>query len=435
MNAPKRRFLIVIVLSSFGTPATVRSQTYSLEIGYELPANPNFVYDARALEAKCLTTRNTAGQACANGTDKSKCEQNEEISFRRCISSIPHVTFQLGICPKAGCEDHSLEPHFKFPIPAQQATDPYLNIRILQLRNAGWYRPIGVRVDLRDTVCEVREESGNSKVRFSDQEWLCLALGNYRENSSLDPLPNAIDKDQYGLAEFLLSRGTEVQFYDIEKAIFMHRPDFLKLLVEYGGDVNSRAATSMEETGRSVVDYGGQQVEIPSGFRSVKTSTGTTLLQLACREGDFESVRFLLARGADVSAKGQRDETALHWAASAGAVDVSELLISRGADVNATTSNGQTPLHDAAAGQARRERDKELAEEARLLLSKGARVNAKDNYGSTPLHLAVNWGRTAVVKVLVSNGADTNARDNKNKTPADYVTKFDSEIEAYLHHH
>jgi uncharacterized protein len=58
---------------------------------------------------------------------------------------------------------------------------------------------------------------------------------------------------------------------------------------------------------------------------------------------DIETMRALLARGADVNARQQLDYTALHGAASRGDVDMGQLLIDNGADRNAKGSDGMTP--------------------------------------------------------------------------------------------
>ena len=107
--------------------------------------------------------------------------------------------------------------------------------------------------------------------------------------------------------------------------------------------------------------------------------TGQTALTMAAGmyQGDAEeTVRLLLAAGADVSLKG--DET--NW----------------------------TPLLEAAhIGQ---------AGAAKLLVENGANVNDRDRQGSTPLMLAAESARDKVVRVLIDAGADLNAKDNEGKT-------------------
>ncbi|CAG12996.1 unnamed protein product, partial [Tetraodon nigroviridis] len=69
-----------------------------------------------------------------------------------------------------------------------------------------------------------------------------------------------------------------------------------------------------------------------------------TPLMVACAEGCYEVVRYLLGRGADVNKQDQFVWTPLHHAAYAGHVEIIELLLEAGADVEALALNGATPL-------------------------------------------------------------------------------------------
>jgi ankyrin repeat protein len=66
----------------------------------------------------------------------------------------------------------------------------------------------------------------------------------------------------------------------------------------------------------------------------------------------LEAATLLLDAGADVNAKDNRGQTALHGAASKGYTDLVQLLAARGADLRAADSNGATAL-DAALGKLR----------------------------------------------------------------------------------
>ena len=82
-----------------------------------------------------------------------------------------------------------------------------------------------------------------------------------------------------------------------------------------------------------------------------------------------ESVRILLAAGADVDADtgGDKPETPLHWAASNDDVDVAQALIDGGADLETPGGSIGTPL-DNAVGYG-------CGHVARLLVASGARID------------------------------------------------------------
>ena len=65
---------------------------------------------------------------------------------------------------------------------------------------------------------------------------------------------------------------------------------------------------------------------------------------IACRRGRLEVARFLLARGADVNARGYFGASALHWAAAEGQEGVVRWLLEQGAEVAESDPHfGSTP--------------------------------------------------------------------------------------------
>jgi uncharacterized protein len=79
------------------------------------------------------------------------------------------------------------------------------------------------------------------------------------------------------------------------------------------------------------------------------SSDGFSLLHLAAFFGQPDAAEFLLARGAEVDARGRgwMTGTPLHSAASARQADVVRILLEAGADPNAVQSGGWTPLRAA----------------------------------------------------------------------------------------
>ena len=72
--------------------------------------------------------------------------------------------------------------------------------------------------------------------------------------------------------------------------------------------------------------------------------SGDTPLHKAAKDGDVSEVKELLAKGAEVNAKGKDGETPLHWAALLGHLDVVKELLAKGAEVNAKNKYGYMPL-------------------------------------------------------------------------------------------
>lgn len=126
-------------------------------------------------------------------------------------------------------------------------------------------------------------------------------------------------------------------------------------------------------------------------------------LHVAAKGKNKEIVELLLAKGAQVNAKGAGRNTPLHEAVFYGAKEIVELLIAKGADINARTVDGLTPLHFAARG-----RKYEMAE---LLIAKGADVNARDTQGNTPLTEATRNKQKNIVELLIAKGAKVDAKD------------------------
>ncbi len=158
-----------------------------------------------------------------------------------------------------------------------------------------------------------------------------------------------------------------------------------------------------------------------------RTADEVALLEAAAK-GDQPTVKMLLERGVNPSAKDPDGRTPLTEAAFNGHTEIAKLLLQHGADPFAKKNDGQTPLTMAAG-------HKDIAElieaEIRLLevagqgdnaavrelLDKGAYVNVRDPDGRTPLTEAVWNNKVDAVKLLLDHGADPNARKNDGATP------------------
>ena len=121
----------------------------------------------------------------------------------------------------------------------------------------------------------------------------------------------------------------------------------------------------------------------------------------ATRAGDLETVRRLLASGANPDTSDPDGTTALHWATRQDDLTLVELLIASGTDVEATNRYGVTPLTLAATNGSETV--------VRALLGAGVDPNTPSPGGDTPLMVAARTGRVDVIEQLLAAGATVDA--------------------------
>jgi ankyrin repeat protein len=141
-------------------------------------------------------------------------------------------------------------------------------------------------------------------------------------------------------------------------------------------------------------------------------------LFIAVRDRDKETVKRLIAEGADVNGMLNGGWTPLVLAARKGYEDVAELLIAEGADISARNKAGLSPLDTAVLSNY-----KGMVE---LLIAKGANINARDKLGLTPLHFAVRRGFKDIAELLIAQGADVNAKSEDGSSPLHEIRNISS---------
>lgn len=122
------------------------------------------------------------------------------------------------------------------------------------------------------------------------------------------------------------------------------------------------------------------------------------MLDLAAAQGYCETIRSLLARGADVNASTPSGRTALHCAAYQDQAAAVDTLIANGACVEAADDQGCTALHVASVNGA--------SGVVASLLRHRADKNKVNNDGRSPLLLAVENGRLAAARTLLHASED-----------------------------
>ena len=134
-------------------------------------------------------------------------------------------------------------------------------------------------------------------------------------------------------------------------------------------------------------------------------------MHCAAANGHADTLRALIAAGANVDSTDNHGLSPLREAAAAGHTTAVDVLLGAHADVNAKCKQGYTPLHDAA-WQGR-------ADCVAALLAHGADPRTKALDSRTPLHCAAQRGHAAVVELLVPgcSAADVSAHDKDGWTP------------------
>jgi hypothetical protein len=155
------------------------------------------------------------------------------------------------------------------------------------------------------------------------------------------------------------------------------------MLLDHGAKVD--AALRAQIPYRTKLDRGGDGA----------LGIGTTPLIRAARAGDVAAIKLLLERGANARATTRNGVSGIMMAANVNAkeedmtgrnktekdaIETIRLLVAAGADVKSAETQGRTALHGAAQWG--------LNEAVKFLQAQGANINAADRRGLTPLDYA-----------------------------------------------
>ena len=265
-----------------------------------------------------------------------------------------------------------------------------------------------------------------------------------RSPGGMTPLMFASREGCLECVKAILEKGAAIDLPDPEGvtpllwAIWNTRFDVAKYLIERGADVNR-----WDWWGRTPLYLAVDYVTLPHGGRPDQPSPDTTL--------PIEIVRLLLDKGADpnpqlkmtapMRATGNDrgldtmltpGTTPLIRAAKAFDVDSMKALLAHGADISLTTSRNMTATL-AASGMGSVDADTrgyyttaDVQERAiaalDVMLQSGGPINGKaGQFAQVPLHGAAFWGWNQVVEYLLTKGAEINLPDSRGYTAVDYA--------------
>ncbi len=168
-------------------------------------------------------------------------------------------------------------------------------------------------------------------------------------------------------------------------------------------------------------DYDKAKEIIESGIDVNQKERGSYLLHVACYRGNYEIVKLLLEKDADVHAIAGDGSTALIQAGRGDETGkIIQLLITKGADVNAKDKNGTTAFIKAIFNVCA-SKEKQSLTPLEVLLDNGAKIDySPPEEGSkrySPLMVAINWDKYELVQFLVNKGADVNYSATDGTTP------------------
>ena len=236
---------------------------------------------------------------------------------------------------------------------------------------------------------------------------------NYGDVDNTTALVVSIMNKQYTFAKFLIDRGADVNIaggygrtplyaiIDMRNEDYSALPnrkaddplpsaDVLKALLDRG--VNLNPALTAFLPGRSGMDFG-----------DTALGAGTTPLMRAARAGDTVAIRMLLDKGADPALTTKDGNTAFMFAAGVGyrdkntrgsepnALESVKMLLATGADVRQKNAREETALHGAA--------DRGADTIVQFLVDRGAELNVKSKQGFTPLDIAL--GKSSLLQLPV----------------------------------
>lgn len=246
-------------------------------------------------------------------------------------------------------------------------------------------------VDIQPIIKKIQKMSFLEKIEFIDQKD-CADLFDFQE------LVDEFNRQKKSVKQDIIFYGASVDLIRISTyGVYQGDDDdynfnFIVML--------NRLFRKNDVANESLRDY-----LTPKSEEEIKSAlSGSTLrrrnerLMDACRDGDFDTVKFLITSGALVNSEKWAD-TSLTVAIRFNHMKIVKFLIKNGANVNRMNRYGETPLVSAVEnGKIRM---------VFLLVESGARLRSVSSRFVEPLWVAVKCGYPDIVKYLIEKGANT----------------------------
>ena len=229
-----------------------------------------------------------------------------------------------------------------------------------------------------ETVARVLLKHGAQQIPRKEDGWTALHYASMQANNAF-------------MSRLLQSQGPDVEaFYDLKayglevaptSTIYKRRAALVHLLLNAGASVNAKRKgySSLQ-----LAAITAQELVVSALLSHGATAEGTSLLTLNMGLSP-EIIDKLIERGANIEMSDPRHhKTALIWAAETGSPDTVKILLAHGADVMRQDDYGSSALHYASANA--------RLETVQALLEKGADPNLLDEEQKVPL-IKVAWGQ------------------------------------------
>lgn len=134
----------------------------------------------------------------------------------------------------------------------------------------------------------------------------------------------------------------------------------------------------------------------------------------ACKNGNIESVKYLIYKGTDPERRDDDGNTPLIFATVNNQTDVMDFLLKNGAAIETPDDDGNTALIIAASGG--------KSSSLSFLVSQGADVNATNNYGFSALMYSAFTGQIGSIEYLIDHKANRNLVNREGKKAVDMAS-------------